>query len=65
MPYWDTCRKAVDAGVNVLVTHEPTFYTHWDLDENQEDYYRSSEFTRHQYLHQVEKKKKWIDDKDL
>ena len=32
MPYWDTCREAVLQGINVLVVHEPTFYTHWDLD---------------------------------
>jgi putative NIF3 family GTP cyclohydrolase 1 type 2 len=32
MPYWDTCREAVEQGTNVLVVHEPTFYTHWDRD---------------------------------
>jgi len=65
MPYWDTCRKAVQDGVNVLVTHEPTFYTHWDLEEKQEDYYRAAEFTKQQYIQQVEKKKKWINDNGL
>ena len=65
MPYWETCRNAVNSGVNTLVTHEPTFYTHWDLDEQQEDYYRSSEFTRQEYTQQVEKKKKWILDNGL
>ncbi|RPH96523.1 MAG: hypothetical protein EHM72_14425, partial [Calditrichaeota bacterium] len=33
MSTWDICKKAVNAGVNVLITHEPTFYTHRDLDE--------------------------------
>ncbi len=65
MPYWETCKKAVEAGVNVLVTHEPTFYTHWDLDEKQEDYYKSPNFTKKQYIEQVEKKKRWIHDKGL
>jgi len=65
MPYWDTCRKAVESGVNVLVVHEPTFYTHWDLDEKQADYHNSPEYTRKQYISQVEKKKKWIDDHGL
>lgn len=32
MPYWETCRAAVKQGINLLVVHEPTFYTHWDLD---------------------------------
>ena len=65
MSDWKTCRKAVDSGVNVLVTHEPTFYTHWDLDEKEGDYYSSSEFTRQLYLEQVERKKKWINDNGL
>jgi putative NIF3 family GTP cyclohydrolase 1 type 2 len=65
MPYWETCKKAVESGVNVLVTHEPTFYTHWDLDEKTGDYYRSSEFTRKLYLDQVEKKKRWIQENNL
>ena len=33
MSTWDACKKAVATGVNVLITHEPTFYTHRDLDE--------------------------------
>ena len=65
MPNWETCKKAIDSGVNVLVTHEPTFYTHWDLDEKEGDYFRSPEFTKQLYLRQVEKKKKWIMDNGL
>ena len=63
MPYWDTCKEAVRAGVNVLVTHEPTFYTHWDLDEKRE--YSDLEYTRDQYKQLVESKKKWILDNGL
>ena len=65
MSDWKTCRKAVESGVNVLVTHEPTFYTHWDLDEKTGDYYSSPEFTKQLYLQQVEKKKRWINDNGL
>lgn len=65
MSDWKTCRKAVEAGVNVLITHEPTFYTHWDLDEKQGDYFASPEYTKELYLKQVEKKKKWINDNGL
>jgi putative NIF3 family GTP cyclohydrolase 1 type 2 len=65
MPYWDTCRKAVESGVNVLVTHEPTFYTHWDLDETGADYFSSPDYAKKQYIEQVAKKKKWIEDHDL
>jgi putative NIF3 family GTP cyclohydrolase 1 type 2 len=60
MSNWETCRKAVESGVNVLITHEPTFYTHWDLDEKAGDYYSSPAYTKQLYLDQVEKKKKWI-----
>src|SRR5665648_61506 len=31
-PYLKTLKNAVSQGINVLVVHEPTFYTHWDLD---------------------------------
>jgi len=64
MPYHETCRKAIESGVNVLVTHEPTFYTHWDLDEKG-DFYAGSDFTKKAYTEQVEKKKKWINDNGL
>jgi putative NIF3 family GTP cyclohydrolase 1 type 2 len=60
MPYWETCKKAVDSGVNLLVVHEPTFYTHWDLDEDKEDYFKAPDYARKQYLELVEEKKKWI-----
>lgn len=38
MPYWETCREAVNKGINVLIVHEPTFYSHWDMDEKEGDY---------------------------
>lgn len=65
MSTWDTCKKAVASGVNVLVTHEPTFYTHWDLDEKSGDFYGASEFTKNLYIEQIDKKKRWISDKGL
>ncbi|NMC38837.1 MAG: NGG1p interacting factor NIF3 [Bacteroidales bacterium] len=65
MSTWETCKKAVDSGVNVLITHEPTFYTHWDLDEVPGFLDQSSDYTRQQYLLQIEKKKKWIIDNRL
>ena len=65
IPDFRTCKKAVEAGVNVLVAHEPTFYTHWDLDEKAGDYFASPEFTKELYLEQVEKKKSWINENGL
>lgn len=65
LPNWETCKNAVAAGVNVLITHEPTFYTHRDLDEVPGFLQRNSEFTRSQYLTLIEKKKSWINENGL
>ena len=62
---WNTCRKAVESGVNVLITHEPTFYTHRDLEEKEGDYFASPEYTKQLYLQQVDRKKKWINENGL
>ena len=35
-PYWKALKQARDVGANVLVVHEPTFYTHWGLDGNED-----------------------------
>lgn len=43
-------KKAVESGVNLPVVHEPTFYTHWDLDEDKEDYFKAPEFTKKQSI---------------
>lgn len=42
MPYWNTLKEAHRRGVNVLVVHEPTFYTHWDLDEPKQPYEKTT-----------------------
>lgn len=60
LPYEETCRQAVRDGVNLLVVHEPTFYTHWDLDEKSPDLFGASAAGRQAYLEAVGKKKDWI-----
>lgn len=60
LPYWETCRQAVRDGVNLLVVHEPAFYTHWDLDEKSPDLFGASAAGRQAYLGAVGKKKDWI-----
>jgi hypothetical protein len=60
LPYWETCRQAVRDGVNLLVVHEPTFYTHWDLDENSQDLFAASAAGKKAYTKAVETKKDWI-----
>jgi len=61
MPYWDTLRKAVGDGVNTLVVHEPTFYTHWDLDRQTGDYHDAPDAGKAAYLALVQEKKEWIE----
>jgi putative NIF3 family GTP cyclohydrolase 1 type 2 len=62
LPYWKTLKKAVSQGINTLVVHEPTFYTHWDLDERKQDYWQAPDAAKNAYLELVEKKKTWIQD---
>jgi len=65
LPYQETCRKAVAEGVNVLVVHEPTFYTHRDLNEVPGFLKRNSEYTQREYTAQIGNKKRWINDNGL
>jgi len=61
MPYWDTLREARAMGVNTMVVHEPTFYTHRDLEETQWDYLGAPSPAKELYLEQVAAKKQWIE----
>lgn len=65
LPYRETCERAVREGVNLLVVHEPTFYTHWDLDEKSPDLFAASAAGRKAYLEAVAAKKRWILDNRL
>jgi hypothetical protein len=62
MPYWKTCREAVEAGVNVLVVHEPAFYTHWDLDERDgRDYLSAPEAGKKAFVEARDAKRAWLE----
>ena len=64
-PYFKTLKDAVSKGVNVLIVHEPTFYTHWDLDQKTKDFYNSPAAAREKYLEALESKKRWIENNGL
>ncbi len=64
-PYWDTLKKAWEAGVNVMVVHEPTFFTHWDLDAEKWDYLDAPDPARKNYIQLRDEKKKWIEDNGM
>lgn len=65
MPYWQTLKEAVANGVNTMVVHEPTFYSHLDLNGIEAHFSNYSKTGGKLYLEQVEKKKKWIEDNKL
>jgi putative NIF3 family GTP cyclohydrolase 1 type 2 len=65
MPYWHTLKEARAKGVNTMVVHEPTFYTHRDLEETSGDYMSAPSPAKEQYLEQVAIKKKWIEENGM
>jgi len=65
MPYWKTCRKALKLGINTLVVHEPTFYTHRELDFKDSDYFRADVPGRREYFRLRAEKTKWINENGL
>jgi putative NIF3 family GTP cyclohydrolase 1 type 2 len=65
MPYWKTLKEARKEGVNAMVVHEPTFYTHRDLEETQWDWHSAPSAAMRLYREQVEEKKQWILENDM
>jgi hypothetical protein len=56
-PYFSTLRRAKELGVNLLIVHEPTFYTHWDLDTEPAMFQSSPSPARENYRKAIEEKK--------
>ena len=68
MPYISILKKAVWQGVNVLIVHEPTFYTHWDLDVKDymvQSYYDNPSPAKEQYIEIIDEKRKLIEENGL
>lgn len=61
MPYWHTLKEARAKGVNTMVVHEPTFYTHRDLEETKWDFHGAPAPGKKAYKDQVDAKKEWIE----
>lgn len=64
-PYFSTLRMAKDQGINLMIVHEPTFYTHWDLDQENEMFVSTSSPAKEKYLAAVENKKRWIEENEM
>jgi putative NIF3 family GTP cyclohydrolase 1 type 2 len=65
MPYWKTLKEARAKGVNTMVVHEPTFYTHRDLDETKWDQLGAPSPAKEMYQQQVAAKKQWIEENGM
>jgi putative NIF3 family GTP cyclohydrolase 1 type 2 len=65
MPYWHTLKEAKAKGVNTLVVHEPTFYTHRDLEDTRWDNLATLSRGQELYSKQVKTKKKWIEENGM
>lgn len=65
MPYWKTCKQAVQEGVNVLIVHEPTFYAHRDLEAEEWINIGSPSPGQQKYLELREDKARWIRENGL
>jgi len=64
-PYFSTLKKAKAQGINLMIVHEPTFYTHWDLDQENGLFHSTPSPAREQYRAAIEEKKKWILENDM
>ncbi len=64
-PYLKTLRSAVKQGINTLIVHEPTFYTHWDLDGKADRSWENTEAAQKAYDDLIASKKAWIEKQGL
>jgi putative NIF3 family GTP cyclohydrolase 1 type 2 len=65
MPYWHTLKEAKAQGVNTMVVHEPTFYTHRDLEATGGDFLNAPSTAKELYQEQVATKKAWIEENEM
>lgn len=64
-PTWDALRRAVADGCNVVVAHEPTFYSHFDLDGFEEQAGKISAAAQRALVPTRDAKLRWIQENGL
>lgn len=62
MPTWAALRAAHAQGLNVVIAHEPTFYTHYDLDGFEAAWAELPETARHAVAATGGAKRRWIEE---
>lgn len=65
LPTWPALRAAVAAGANVVVAHEPTFYTHWDLDHFDDAFAALAPEARTALVKTRDEKRRWMEAQGL
>ena len=65
MPTWDALREAQARGCNVVVAHEPTFFTHRDQDGFEEEFRRLPRQARAAVTKTRDDKARWIEENNL
>jgi putative NIF3 family GTP cyclohydrolase 1 type 2 len=65
MPTWEALREACARGCNVIVAHEPTFFTHLDFDGFETEFARLPSRARESVFATRESKRAWIRDHGL
>ena len=64
-PYLKTLKQASEMGINLMIVHEPTFYTHWDLDQENGLFQNTPSPARKKYLDAIQEKKRWIEENEM
>lgn len=64
MPYFETLKEAKRQGANVVVTHEPTFYSHFDPLSGGDDYCVTPA-SKKAYEDLIEEKRAWIEENHM
>ena len=64
-PYLKTLKQASEMGINLMIVHEPTFYTHWDLDPENGLFQNTPSPARKKYLDAIQEKKRWIEENEM
>lgn len=65
MPTWPALREAAARGLNVIVAHEPTFYTHLDLDESAASLRTLTRAAHDSVVAARETKRRWIEEQGM
>lgn len=65
MPTWDALREAHAKGCNVFVAHEPTFFTHYDLDGFDAEFRQLPTTALKAVTKTRDEKQRWIEENEI